>query len=449
MNAKASPGEYLKDYFSLQGSSIRAFGLVFALVGTWYLFDYLPVVWQLTKPEGFLNLTHSAAHYPGTIPNFVLMVPSSVLVCFSTFLLTCGLILIFINQYPRIGFVCVGVAIYLTSFRIRPLIYGGNNTLIWSAVIGATLPHVRDQAARQRRFFSLTTVAVYIQIFSIYFQSGIHKAGPGWTSTFTATETALRNPHYLNSAGVWLADFSWLSKLLTLAVMVLEVPLALIMLFGFFAPILFRHKYEYGTRIKTTFALAATLFHVGTAIFLNLRFFPYASIALVLLLIGFSPPAGKQPNTTVYFDFDKRLILFQLITILIILCGTIEVKLPNWVPSQKFRYFSPIPDTKFVDVEIEALGQNSERLALYHPFHSDDLEIPDFYRKRIQWAVSRFFIKSRTWTDFYCHKLEASDARTQIRLNYVWSQFDDHNIRRLEEKRYVHAYFCGPTESAI
>lgn len=415
------------------------------MIGLYYLFDYIPTAWTLSRPNQIFSDQLAGHFYSNEIPRLTLILPSSVLLITCAIVLTVGLFLIVTEKHARIGFVVAAFAVYASSARLQPIVYGGNTILFWSAVLGALLSPRQQierngQAVNSDRLFTLGTLAVHLQVFSIYFQSGINKLSDGWIVKLTAVEASLRNPHYSNSLGLWLSEHLRLNEVLTLAVMFFEVPLAVMFILGFVRK---------GIAIKMIFCALAVFFHLGTAVFLNLRFFPYVSIVLLLLIwpgrIWVHSPAPVLPLTnsiTNRFGF-QRTSEYGVIAVLVLglFAPVLGLSWPLGFPSQKFAFFSPSPDTKFVDVQIKLQGPDTSSLHL--PLQNQDLGVPDFYRQRIQWAVSRFRIKTESWIDFYCRKHEVrGDERYTVEITYVWTHYDDRNRAILDQKKYNSSHSC-------
>lgn len=136
----------------------------------------------------------------------------------------------------------------------------------------------RGEPKDPMRFLSVASGALLMQVFVIYFSSGLLKSLDEWVFQATAMETILSHPNYETTLGVALLDFPALLALLSVATVLLEVVGAILVILP-------------GKTLATRRMIVVPVFialHVGIALFMGLGIFPYVLIAAWLV---FLPPS--------------------------------------------------------------------------------------------------------------------------------------------------------------
>lgn len=136
----------------------------------------------------------------------------------------------------------------------------------------------RGESKDPIRFLSVASGALLMQVFIIYFSSGLLKSLDEWVFQATAMETILSHPNYETTLGVALLDFPVLLALLSIGTVLLEVVGAILVILP-------------GKTLALRRLIVVPMFivlHVGIALFMGLGIFPYVLIAAWLV---FLPPS--------------------------------------------------------------------------------------------------------------------------------------------------------------
>lgn len=133
----------------------------------------------------------------------------------------------------------------------------------------------RDEPQAPIRFLSVASGALLMQVFVIYFSSGLLKSLDEWVFKATAMETILSHPNYETTLGVALLDFPALLALLSVGTVLLEVVGAILVILP-------------GKTLAVRRLIVVPVFialHVGIALFMGLGIFPYVLIAVWLVFL--------------------------------------------------------------------------------------------------------------------------------------------------------------------
>jgi hypothetical protein len=152
--------------------------------------------------------------------------------------------------------------------------------LFWSMFLpmGRHLSLDRGEPLAPVRFLSVASGALLMQVFVIYFSSGLLKSLDEWVFQATAMETILSHPNYETTLGVALLDFPVLLALLSVATVLLEVVGAILVILP-------------GKTLALRRLIVVPMFialHIGIALFMGLGIFPYVLVAAWLV---FLPPS--------------------------------------------------------------------------------------------------------------------------------------------------------------
>ena len=168
----------------------------------------------------------------------------------------------------------------LASLQARNplLVQGGDNLLLLLLFWGMFLPLgarfsidcALDRALAQapHHYFSAATVALLVQVMSVYFFSALLKTAPQWWPEGTAVAYALNIDHLATPVAVWLRQFPTLLTALTYYVWLLELIGPVLI----FSPLLFPW-------IRLTLQGLFVTMHVGFLLCLEIGLFPLVSIA--------------------------------------------------------------------------------------------------------------------------------------------------------------------------
>ncbi|MCI0733760.1 MAG: HTTM domain-containing protein [Methylococcaceae bacterium] len=164
------------------------------------------------------------------------------------------------------------------------LLQGGDNLLLlllfWSMFLPLGARYSIDAALNtsirnsNNQYFSAASMGLLIQAMSVYFFSAFLKSAPEWYPDGSALYYALSLAYFTTPAGVWLLQFSTLTKALTYYVWLLELLGPLII----FSPV-------YSRQCRTTVMILFILMEVGFIIFLRVGIFPFVSITSLIAFI--------------------------------------------------------------------------------------------------------------------------------------------------------------------
>ncbi len=133
----------------------------------------------------------------------------------------------------------------------------------------------RPDGAEPNRFFSLATMALLVQVMSVYFFSALLKSDPVWIPDGTAVYYALSINYHATPVAEWLRQFPRLLQGLTYYVWCLELIAPILM----FSPVFHRP-------LRLVLMVLLITMHVGFILCLRIGLFPYISIAS---LLAFTP----------------------------------------------------------------------------------------------------------------------------------------------------------------
>ena len=188
----------------------------------------------------------------------------------------CGLMMV-AGLRPRLA-ALIGWIIFVSGNVRNPMIvYGADQIMRSVLLIAALCPLDKASFSRREGFVSVPGATLIIQVIIMYFLTGFFKTGPEWVQDYSATHYTLRLNTYSSAFGRYLLDYPGLLKVLTIAVYWLEVAGIWLLLVP--ARIWW---------LRTAVILALWGFHFGTAVTMNVGFFPFISIAVTAALL----PAG-------------------------------------------------------------------------------------------------------------------------------------------------------------
>lgn len=126
--------------------------------------------------------------------------------------------------------------------------------------------------------FSTWVLAFFFQAFAIYFVSYILKKHPIWRSEFTAVEFSSRLDIFATPFGIWLRDFKWVLKFITIFSIYLE----------WLGPILLFVTALFGKRwwmIRFLLVILFWSFHFGIFATMNIGLFPFIAMVMWSIFI--------------------------------------------------------------------------------------------------------------------------------------------------------------------
>lgn len=170
------------------------------------------------------------------------------------------------------------------------------------------------------RYFSAATIAILIQVASIYFFGALLKSSSEWIPNGEAVYMTL-NSSYATSLGIWLGQFKELTRFLTYYVWYLELLAPVFVFLPVFYPL---------TRIITLFLLITL--HIAFLLFLNIGEFPFISITALLVFIptefwDWLNKSSSPTNETMHEQSSFSTIIVS--TFIIIMCWGNISSLPN------------------------------------------------------------------------------------------------------------------------
>lgn len=127
-------------------------------------------------------------------------------------------------------------------------------------------------------FFSMWTLAAYLQVFVIYFVSYLLKNHPIWRSQFLAIFYASRLDIFATGIGVWLRQFFVVQKLMTFFTIMLE----------FLGPVLLVGGWIFGKYswiIRLFVVVSFISLHFGIILTMWIGVFPYICIVMWLMFL--------------------------------------------------------------------------------------------------------------------------------------------------------------------
>lgn len=142
-------------------------------------------------------------------------------------------------------------------------------------------------------FRSAGTVAIYLQMSMLYFFTAVLKNGPAWVIDGNAAQVACRSAQVSTAYSEWLAQFSGVLQLATVAAVVGEALVPLFLL----SPI--AHQ-----RLRTVTVLGLVAFHLHNELLFRLGFFPLMNAGFVLVFLPsswwdrWSPASGGEGSET-------------------------------------------------------------------------------------------------------------------------------------------------------
>ena len=204
----------------------------------------------------------------------------------------------------------VSFVLLLSLHNRNPLLLqGGDNLLLLLLFWGCFLPwgeRLSSDAAMikrprtDNRYFSAGTVALVMQVLSVYFFSALLKTGDEWVKDGTAIYYALHNDQLAFGMAQYWRDFHWLTQPLTHYVWWLELVAPLLAL----CPLFF-------TGFRTLAVLAFISLEIGFIFNLRIGLFPYVSIMSLVAIMPtglmdrlWSKTQGASASIQMYFDKD-------------------------------------------------------------------------------------------------------------------------------------------------
>lgn len=219
--------------------------------------------------------------------------------------------------------------LYLSLINRDPLVLIGGDLLIncllfWCCFLPLGARYSVDAAIatnpppREQLHLSWGSLALLLQVVSVYFFTAILKTGAEWRVDHTAVYYALSLDRFATPLGLWLLNFPALLKFLTAYVWWLELLAAALV----FSPLL-------NKPLRFAAMIALMLMHIGFLLCLEIGHFPFVSLASLTVFTGgwvwdalARRDAAKHPGTLqIYYDRDcgfclKMCLLFQQFLIL-------------------------------------------------------------------------------------------------------------------------------------
>jgi hypothetical protein len=178
------------------------------------------------------------------------------------------------------------VWILISSIHVRnPLILSGGDLLLrlllfWGMFVplGATwsLDRWRTRTAPQfsMRFFSIGSMALFLQIAFMYWFTAALKTGPEWREDGSALFFVLRRPLYTTPIGEWLQQFPEFLRILSYGTMVVEIVAPILL----FSPI-------WTGKLRMVAIPALIGLHVGIILTMSIGLFPWISSTSMLVFL--------------------------------------------------------------------------------------------------------------------------------------------------------------------
>lgn len=164
-----------------------------------------------------------------------------------------------------------GVAIFLGKYVLALFLF-------WSIFLPLDARWSIDRSRIRHqpgKILSIASAAALIQIFFIYFFSGINKDFREWVLDPSAMKTVLGSTGFGNDLGRYVAQADAAMAVVSVLTIVLEVVGALLL----FVP------GRLSPRLRAILVGAFIGFHIGMAIFMNLGIFPFVMISVWLLFL--------------------------------------------------------------------------------------------------------------------------------------------------------------------
>ncbi len=198
----------------------------------------------------------------------------------------------------RLATILCWIFLFSLQHRNPMILQAGDDLLRLLLFWGIFLPwHYRYSIDADRKafpnaqsYFSPAAVAYIVQIFSIYFFTGLLKNHPEWTKDGTALYYALSLDQIVYPVGKLIYPYPGLLKFLTISVFYMEVILPLVLLIPFFVP-----------RWRRLFICIIFLFQMGIGLTMNVGLF---FIINIVSLIGLIP--GKEMD-----GLDRKLKIIR------------------------------------------------------------------------------------------------------------------------------------------
>jgi len=149
------------------------------------------------------------------------------------------------------------------------------------SIDSALQPHYRQEPNQHRfksdqvqSYFSVATIAVFLQVLYLYFFTAVLKTGDAWTSDFTAAYRALSLQQFATAFGDWMLQFPQLLKIATVYVLSVEFIAPFLVLLG---------AWHMGLRIIGLLLLASL--HASFMLMMHIGLFPLIDFVALSLLI--------------------------------------------------------------------------------------------------------------------------------------------------------------------
>lgn len=303
-------GSDLRRAFSIDYRSLALFRVICGGVIVADMLMRLPHTFAFLTDKGVLPLS-SAMNYFGSATWSVYFLNGSPTFAVALQILTllAGLALLVGYRTRAMTFVC-WVLVISIQYRNPFLIEGSDALLRLLLLFGFFLPlgaRFSVDAALERKdpypaaaHFNIATVAILMQVMYVYWVGALLKVSPLWTSEFTAIEYVLHAQHMITPLGHWVVEHvPFILSLLTRFVYLIELIGPLLMFVPFFFPWI---------RLPVLFLLICM--HIGFVLLLNVGYFPFISIASLVLLVPSECwdflnkrwTARRSENIVVYYD---------------------------------------------------------------------------------------------------------------------------------------------------
>ena len=251
-----SDRETLASLFAIDARALAAMRIGLAAI---LLYDSIA---SLSSPDARASVTYTAIA--------VLPLALALLVGFKTRWVTVLSWLIY-GIPIRQALIEPGVAIFLGKYVLALFLF-------WSIFLPLDARWSVDGRGRDRergKVLSIASAAALIQVFFIYFFSGINKDFREWVLDPSAMKTVLGSTGFGNDLGRYVAQADTAMAIVSVLTIVLEVVGALLL----FVP------GRQLPRLRVILVGAFIAFHLGMAIFMNLGIFPFVMISIWLLFL--------------------------------------------------------------------------------------------------------------------------------------------------------------------
>ncbi|HCG90383.1 MAG TPA: hypothetical protein DEZ08_00890 [Dehalococcoidia bacterium] len=282
---------YIHNNFSLDLRSLALFRIV---VGVLLLWDLIWRMKDLTAHYSDLGLLPRAALTDtsiGVSGNFdfsIYMIVGHSYLVLALMLVHLLIALVFIFGFKTRLFTIILWLMTISLHARNPMILTGGDSLLslllfWSIFLPLGARYSIDKALNKGSFdasnsiCNAATFAIMAQVVLVYVFNWIAKLDPIWVTEHTALYYALSLDMFTTSFGFYLLNFPTLLSYLTISVHMLQITGPLLLLWPWWNQLL-----------RGIVIIAFIGFHLGIASTMHIGYFPYISIASLLIFV----PAG-------------------------------------------------------------------------------------------------------------------------------------------------------------